>query len=76
MLSLLLMLVGGGCASAPSFDSSLSSIVKPYLFSIVGWEFKTIPAELNRVLFGKTEKICQTGSTYEGVYADAGHPYQ
>jgi hypothetical protein len=34
------------CAPAPNFDSSLKSIVKPYQFSIAGWELKAIPEEL------------------------------
>ena len=56
-MGLLVVLLGGGCAPAPNFDSSLRAIVKPYLFSIVGWEFKAIPAEVNRLVFSRTEKV-------------------
>jgi hypothetical protein len=41
-----LCLLGGSCAPAEDFDSSLKSIVKPYQFSIARWELKAIPEEL------------------------------
>jgi len=41
-----LCLLGGSCAPAPDFDSSLKSIVKPYQFSIARWELKALPEEL------------------------------
>jgi hypothetical protein len=41
-----LFLLGGSCAPAPDFDSSLKSIVKPYQFSIARWELKALPEEL------------------------------
>jgi hypothetical protein len=41
-----LCLLGGSCAPAEDFDSSLKSIVRPYQFSIARWEFKAIPEEL------------------------------
>jgi hypothetical protein len=43
---LALCLITGSCATAPDFDTSLKSIVKPYQFSIARWELKTIPEEL------------------------------
>jgi len=47
-----LCLLGGSCAPAPDFDSSLKSIVKPYQFSIAHWELETLPEEL---FSGKSE---------------------
>jgi uncharacterized protein YdcH (DUF465 family) len=41
-----LCLLGGSCAASPNFDSSLESIVRPYQFSIAGWELKALPEEL------------------------------
>jgi hypothetical protein len=41
-----LCLLGGSCAASPDFDSSLESIVRPYQFSIAGWELKALPEEL------------------------------
>ena len=35
---LLVVSLGGGCASGWDFDNQLSLLVKPYRFSIVGWE--------------------------------------
>jgi len=52
---LLLCLIFGGCATAPDFDSSLKSIVKPYQFSIAQWEFKALPDEVNDYIFNKGE---------------------
>ena len=58
VISLLsLCLLSGSCSPAPDFDSSLKSIVKPYLFSIAQWEFKAIPDEINSLIFGKREKV-------------------
>lgn len=44
MLSLILLLglIGTSCISGRDFNKRLSSIVKPYLFSRVSWELKTI----------------------------------
>ncbi len=39
---LLVCLLGGGCAPSQEFARCLDSIVKPYRFSIVGWEFETL----------------------------------
>ena len=54
---LLVCLLGGSCAPARHFDSYLNSIVKPYRFSIMKWEFRTIPYEANQWIFGRYEKI-------------------
>jgi len=58
MISLLLVcFLSGGCASSRGFDSSLKSIVKPYRFSMVKWESRAIPDEVNRLVFGRHEKV-------------------
>ena len=54
---LLVCLLSGGCSPTQDFDTRLRSIVKPYSFSILEWEGKTIPREVNLALFGKHEKI-------------------
>lgn len=54
---MLVCFLGGSCSSASGFDSSLGSIVKSYRFSLAGWEFKAIPAELSRLVFGRPEKV-------------------
>jgi len=56
MSLLLVSLLGAGCTPDRDFDSRLGSIVKPYRFSIVKWEFKTIPYEAKQWLFGKHQK--------------------
>ncbi len=56
-MSLFAILLSGGCAPARGFDSSLKSIVKPYRFSIVKWESRAIPDEVNRLVFGRHEKV-------------------
>ena len=53
---LLVCLLGGSCTPAPDFDSRLSSIVKPYRFSVVKWESKAIPREATQWILGKHEK--------------------
>jgi len=57
LILLSLCLLGGSCAPAPDFDSSLKSIVKPYQFSIAQWELKAIPDELKSLTFGKGKRV-------------------
>ena len=58
MVSLLLVcLLSGSCAPSRDFDNPLSSIVKPYGFSIMNWTFRTILGEANQRIFGRREKI-------------------
>ena len=40
----------------PDFDNCLSSIVKPYRFSIAKWESVAIPHEINQWIFDSYEK--------------------
>jgi len=49
--------LSGGCAPAQAFDSHLRSIVKPYKFSIAGWEFRAIPSEVSQWIFGGSKKV-------------------
>ncbi len=54
---LLVCWLGGSCASSQDFDAHLSSIVKPYRFSITKWELSAIPREVNQWLFSRSEGI-------------------
>ena len=53
----LVMLVNGSCAPAVSFDNQLKSIITPYTFSIVGWEFEAIPREITRRVFDGSDGV-------------------
>jgi hypothetical protein len=61
---LLLCLLGGGC-NPKSFNSQLGSIVKPYRFSIVKWEAKTIIHKAKQRLSGKDKGNDQTATVLE-----------
>ncbi len=53
---LLVSWLGGSCASSQDFNSRLSSIVKPYRFSIAKWESVAIPREVSRWIFSRYER--------------------
>jgi len=53
---LLVCWLSGGCASSRDFDARLSSIVKPYRFSIAKWESVAIPREVNQWIFSRYKK--------------------
>ncbi|MBA7653206.1 hypothetical protein ES703_61050 [subsurface metagenome] len=55
MLSLVLL--GVSCAPSRDFNARLSSIVKPYNFSIAKWEFNTIFNEAKQAISGGDKKI-------------------
>ena len=55
MLSLVLL--GVSCAPGRDFNARLSSIAKPYNFSIAKWEFNTIFNEAKQVISGGDTKI-------------------
>ena len=57
MVSLLFCLLSGSCTLSRDFDNQLSSIVKPYGFSITNWTFRAIWGEANQRIFGRREKI-------------------
>lgn len=46
-----------GCAPSDSFDSKLDEIIKPYNFSIFGWEIEALSYELEDFLFGGGDEI-------------------
>ncbi|MFC1861605.1 hypothetical protein ACFLYL_04990 [Chloroflexota bacterium] len=52
MSFLFVILVCGSCSQQQYFDSSLKSIVKPHLFSVVRWESRTIPYMVKQWIFG------------------------
>ncbi len=54
MLSLILL--GVSCAPGRDFNTRLSSIVKPYNFSIAKWEFNTVFNEAKQAIFGRNKK--------------------
>jgi len=55
MLSLVLL--GVSCAPSRDFNARLSSIAKPYNFSIAKWEFNAIFNEAKQVISGRDKKI-------------------
>jgi len=57
MSVLLVCLLTAGCTAVQDFDSRLRSILKPYGFSIVKWEFRTIPYEVKGLVFDRHKKI-------------------
>jgi len=48
VMGLFLSLFSSGCASLCDFDCRLDSIVKPYRFSILGWELENISGEIGQ----------------------------
>jgi len=67
-----LVLLGGSCAPAPDFDKRLKSVVKPYRFSIAGWEFRAIPAEVGKWLFHGSQKANDEVNLVSEYFATAG----
>ena len=45
-----------GCAPGRSFDYELESIVRPYLFDFVRWEFAAIKAEIDQRIPGRQDR--------------------
>jgi len=54
---LTIMLFGGSCVPSHSFDSRLRSIVKPYRFSVVVWEFRSLPQIIGERFLGRAPEI-------------------
>ncbi|MFC1870299.1 hypothetical protein ACFLYE_03410 [Chloroflexota bacterium] len=54
---LLVSVLGGSCASMPTFDSHLRSIVKPYRFSIAQWETRTILQQAGQFIGDRKDEI-------------------
>ena len=63
MSLLLVSLLGTGCTPDRDFDIRLNPIVKPYRFSLLKWEFKTIPYEAKQWLFGKHGEVTDQADT-------------
>jgi len=49
-------LLGVSCSATQDFDKHLRSIVRPYRFSLIAWEFKTIPHEINQRISGRAKR--------------------
>jgi predicted nucleic acid-binding Zn-ribbon protein len=63
---LLLCLLSGSCSQGADFDSSLSSIVKPYRFNFVKWELGAISHEVGQWFSGDNEvSVDQTDTVIE-----------
>jgi hypothetical protein len=56
VILLMVGLGGTGCSTTPDFDQNLRAIVKPYDFSTLAWEIKTIPHELNQLICNRLGK--------------------
>ena len=54
---LLVIYLSGGCAPGRSVDNQLNSIVRPYRFNLIGWEYRALSNELNQWIFGSSEEI-------------------
>jgi hypothetical protein len=54
---LLVLLLGASSIPNHDFASELSSAVKPYRFSIAGWEFKTIAQQVGELISGRGKAI-------------------
>ncbi len=48
---LFVCLIISACAPSRGFEARVGSIVRPYRFSIVGWEFRTLPYEVGQRIF-------------------------
>jgi hypothetical protein len=56
-MSLLFSSLGIGCAPNQDFDRNLSTITKPYRFSILKWELKTFGEGLRKTFSDRQEKV-------------------
>jgi len=54
---LAVVLLGASCTISGNFDSHLSSIVKPYSFSIAKWEFNAVFNETWQAVSGRDKRI-------------------
>lgn len=68
---LLACLLGGSCTLPRDFDSCLRSIVKPYRFSVMKWEFWSIPREVNQLISGKYKLPDDEVNTVTDYFATA-----
>lgn len=66
---LVVYLLGSSGSPVRDFDARLRSIVKPYLFSIAGWEVKALALEANQWLSGNREDIDGEVQLVTGYFA-------
>lgn len=64
---LLVMLFSVSCTSGNDFDHQLNTVVKPYRFSIAGWEFNTF-LEKAKQIFSKKAKNNQSDTEITNEY--------
>lgn len=57
------------CAPNQDFEARLGSILKPHLFSIAGWESRTLPQELNGRIFRKYGRTNHEINVVTGYFA-------
>ncbi len=69
VILLIIGLGGTGCNTTPDFDQNLRAIVKPYDFSTIAWEIKTIPHELNQLIFSRLGKSTDEVQTVTSHFA-------
>ena len=70
LLSLLLLgSLSEGCSPTIDFDSHLSSIVKPYSFSIVKWEVRAVSNESNKRIFSRDKNFSEEVYTILGFFS-------
>ncbi len=62
-------LLASSCAPARNFDVALKSIVKPYLFSIAGWESQAMTRELIQWVSGRQETVDDEISLVTGYFS-------
>lgn len=72
MMIITVGLLAGSATLSRGFDSSLRAMVKPYVFTIAGWELKTIPREVNQLLSRRQQKVDDEIGTVTGYFAATG----
>ncbi len=66
---LLLWILGSSCSLAMSLDARLGKIVRPYRFSLIGWEFQALSYELEQWIFGGSEETEDEVEVVIGYFA-------
>ncbi|MFH1381468.1 MAG: hypothetical protein ABIH70_01060 [Chloroflexota bacterium] len=69
VVGLTLLLLSSACTQRDSFDARLRSIVKPYLFSITGWEINTLSGAV-RQTFTRPVKVDDEVGTVRQYFAN------
>lgn len=71
----LVTLFNVGCSSSHDFEHQVNVAVKPYRFSIAGWEVNTFFTEIKQ-LFHQPVKNAQTDTEITNEYISLGHQIQ